>query len=675
MNNKTGILIILILLISSLVSIETGIAKVVSLTIATDKVESLVEITDIVEKESLNSIDFTQFSPLTNNPNINVIKNYLWSFDGSKLLVRAEVPLRTKNASADDKKNFARCSEGPFGVPEGVFSLFWINVDGSGFTDIARAEESIRAASNNTYTAIMDGGWNLDGDKIVFQIFNGCGGSGKKLYVSDRNGSILAETNGSEFMQWNPDRNRVAILESGNEKSVISIIDIRNYTVKQLSLNISIAGYYMIKWSPDGEKIAFIGNENIYMTNAYDFSVRQLTTGIKAKELSWKRDGTKLLFIAEDGLYIMDADGSNSTLIEKGNFNLVRWGPQFLLESWSSDGKKIVLSKRINEKEIFGKFYILVIDGTATKLIAAAPDLGKYSSFVSWGPDGKKMLFSETDETGKLDKLHFFDIESGKAKPMASALVVENVNPESITWSPNSERIAFYSFESKSIYTVNSDGTDRVAIPESYYEYIWGLDNKIYSFTNGALIKVNQDGTEQLPLAKDFPTYDNWHHIYLSPDGSRILFASGNYSTKQERIYILKMKGYDEVMSIYVPNSIREEDNALIEVKSISKPVENATITLNGKEIGKTNENGYLKYKFEDAGYYKLNAIKQGFRTANKSIAIKERGQSPEPTITTAASAPTVVDATPRSLGFSSIFAVIALILTIYLIKKIRRIK
>jgi hypothetical protein len=135
------------------------------------------------------------------------------------------------------------------------------------------------------------------------------------------------------------------------------------------------------------------------------------------------------------------------------------------------------------------------------------------------------------------------------------------------------------------------------------------------------------------------------------------------------------MKGYDEFMSIYVPRSLREADDFFIEVKSMSKPVENAIVFFNGREIGKTNETGVLRYNFKEAGNYRLTSVKQGFRTANKSITIKERQLLPEKTVDKATPAPIVAGDTPITPAFSSIFAVIALILTIYQIKKMRRIK
>ncbi len=111
----------------------------------------------------------------------------------------------------------------------------------------------------------------------------------------------------------------------------------------------------------------------------------------------------------------------------------------------------------------------------------------------------------------------------------------------------------------------------------------------------------------------------------------------------------------------------------------MSKPVENATIFLNSKtnengfiffngmEIGATNETGFLKYSFREAGNYKLSAAKQGFRSASKSITIQER--LPE-TTDIAAPAPQVTDNIPRTPGFSSLLAGIMLIVSIFLIKR-----
>jgi TolB protein len=392
---------------------------------------------------------------------------------------------------------------------------------------------------------------------------------------------------------------------------------VENSTVKQLPLDRRAAGYQNgIKWSHNGEKIAFIGDKDgeVYTVNVDNASIQQLTTNsdMQAIGLSWKPDGKKLVVITIDALYVMDADGSNLKLIEK--------------------------------------------------------EKGKYFFFASWSPDETKIIYTKNNGNGDYDNLRIFDIDSGTTK------TVDEKWASQISWSPYGDKIAFRSARSSSLYIVNSDGTDKITLPESYSArmesgYVWGLDNKIYYLTNDSIVKIKPDGTERLLLVKNIPTdVYNSNKIYLSPDGSRIVFTIGSL-TGGERAYILKMKGYDEVMSIYAPGSIKQGDSAFIEVNSMSKPIENAAIFLNGREIGKTNETGFLNFSFKEAGNFRLSAVKQGFRTANMSMTIKE--QSPEPSInTTETPVSTAIDNTPKSPGFSLIFAVIMFIFSMFLSKR-----
>ncbi len=556
--------------------VKIDIAGAANLTTDADNVDSLIEITDIVENEIQKSTDSTKFDIFYTVAD----SNFLWSPDGSKLLILAHRNMATKG---DPKR--VPCGE--FGLHERASTLFWIYTDGSEVTNIARAEESIRAAKNNTAAFLDSAWWSSNGDKVVFTVLNPCDEKNQK-YVSDRNGSI----------------------------------EVDNSTVKQLTLSISAAGYQNdIKYSPDGEKIAFIGNKdgNVYTVDVDNSSIQQLTTDMEVRGLTWKPDGKKLVFVAVDGLYVINAEGSNLKLIEKENFSLGLW------------------------------------------------------SIGSWSPDGKKLLFTTSDVENQNFKLQIFDIDA------LTARVIDAKWASQISWSPYGDKIAFRSDMSSSLYIVNSDGTDKITLSESYSArvesgYVWGMDNKIYYLNNDSIVKIKPDGTERLLLVKNIPTdVYNSNKISLSSDGSRIVFTTGSLKAR-ERTYILKMKGYDEVMSIYAPNSIKQGDAAFVEVNSMSKPVENAVISLNGMEIGKTNETGVLKYSFKEAGNYRLSAIKQGFKTANKSITIKEQSseKSPEQTMAITTSAPTATADAPKTSGFSLLFAGIMLIVSVFLIKRWR---
>lgn len=305
---STGFILIAFCIVLFITHIN--IASATNLTIDTDNVENLVEITDIIEKETLKSIDFDQFDSLSNN------SIFLWSPDGSKLLILVKMFISTKNASSDDVKS-VRCGE--FGVYERASTLFWIDANGTESTNIARTEESIRAVRNNAASWIESAWWSPDGDKIVFKVINPCDEKDFNLYVSDIKGSILAKINSlwSPSMQWSPDKSKIALVD-GKDHSQIYTIDVENSTVRQLQLGIS-ADMYSIIWSPDHNKIAFVGSKNgeIYTINSDNSSVQQLTADMQGGKLSWKPDEEKLVFAANDGIYVIDIDDGNPTLIEK----------------------------------------------------------------------------------------------------------------------------------------------------------------------------------------------------------------------------------------------------------------------------------------------------------------------------------------------------------------------
>lgn len=104
----------------------------------------------------------------------------------------------------------------------------------------------------------------------------------------------------------------------------------------------------------------------------------------------------------------------------------------------------------------------------------------------------------------------------------------------------------------------------------------------------------------------------------------------------------------------------------------MSKPVENATVLLNDREIGKTNESGFLEYGFKEGGNLKLSAVKQGFRTANKSIKVEEspsEQSSPEPTLIATSQITKPATVTPKVPGFD-VAPVIGILFTINLFKR-----
>src|SRR3989304_3582025 len=111
-------------------------------------------------------------------------------------------------------------------------------------------------------------------------------------------------------------------------------------------------------WSPDGRKVAFVGNSKIYVANADGSGQRRLTRNT-AQELSpaWSPDGRKIAFVGRGDssleVYVMNADGSEQRRLTR---NAVRDGNPV----WSPDGRSIAFESK-------WQVYVMNADGSGQR--------------------------------------------------------------------------------------------------------------------------------------------------------------------------------------------------------------------------------------------------------------------------------------------------------------------
>jgi Tol biopolymer transport system component len=83
-------------------------------------------------------------------------------------------------------------------------------------------------------------------------------------------------------------------------------------------------GDWSIRWSRDGDKVAFLRNRDIYMMDSGGDNLRRVRAGAEAAGLSWSPDGRQLAYYAdrpEHGesrgkeVYVIDSDGGNERRI------------------------------------------------------------------------------------------------------------------------------------------------------------------------------------------------------------------------------------------------------------------------------------------------------------------------------------------------------------------------
>ena len=192
-------------------------------------------------------------------------------------------------------------------------------------------------------------------------------------------------------------------------------------------------------WSPDGTKIAWVGNQNlgdIFVTNLIAGGHTNLTnTANPARERnpSWSATG-KIAYERDSKIWTMNADGSG-----QAEFSGIT-SPTAAAPAWSPDGTKLAFSN--------GDIWVINADGTNERRVTMS---AATETEPSWSPDGAKLVFAKSGSG-----ITVINLDGTGETPLTSTS-----NDAAPSWSPDGTKIAF---RRGGIYTMNADGTNQVRI-------------------------------------------------------------------------------------------------------------------------------------------------------------------------------------------------------------------
>ncbi len=375
------------------------------------------------------------------------------------------------------------------------------NADGSGERDLA-----VLLGLPEGF-GVAQASWSPDG-RLVFACIcpqNLTANSG--LYTADPDGSGLTKLNDDgQYPDWSPDGARIAFMGDREAFHELYVMNADGSGTERLTDNAHQDN--VPDWSPDGDRLAFFsdrdGNEEIYVVEVLTGEVTRVTkTPDRDEEMPvWTPDG-RIAFNADgddDGeleWYLSMADGSGelelSMLTEAGAGSFVDWLPPSPGEGGAPGA-------------------------TPTGDVASPrpSDLGEPSGHVAYAGDGG-IWVSMADGSDPRQVTH-----DGGFDP---------------TWSPDGRSIAYR------VIRAEDDGEVMVVdtcggVPRSlsndpdYSDWgpEWSPDGTRIGYSSDREIRgiavwvMNADGSEQRVVTAGHGEYPSW-----APDGQRIAYAGGGY--------------------------------------------------------------------------------------------------------------------------------------------------
>jgi Tol biopolymer transport system component len=280
--------------------------------------------------------------------------------------------------------------------------------------------------------------------------------------------------------------------------------------------------------------IAFTSNAvqllAILVVNPDGTGLRNLTPdGTFESDPIWSPDGRKILFLRDGQLYVMGADGG-------GRVN-VAVGEEISEHRWSPDGRMIAyVDVRAEGDDVFEDLWVMQADGTGKFRLAE-----KAFNF-SWSRDGRLVYTSVAD----LDHVHLRIINAdgnGDSR-------LTNRAAFQPAWSPDGTRIAFVTLDGKEIFVINPDGTDEVNLTQGLGENdapAWSPDGSRIAFGTAPptpsldmeIAVMNRDGSSRTIVTSP-PGFD--FQPAWSPDGTKIVFTRSELGGDSE-IYVMNADG------------------------------------------------------------------------------------------------------------------------------------
>jgi TolB protein len=188
-------------------------------------------------------------------------------------------------------------------------------------------------------------------------------------------------------------------------------------------------------WSSDGQKIAFVtnqdGNAEIYLTNLSSGTTRNISNHADDDLFpAWSPDSQHLAFNTRP------VEGHPFISIVDVETGVIQMFPAIVFNSlvWSPDGQQIAFHGQWDDTAFNEDLLALNVATGEIRNLSNHPNLDEHPA---WSPDSAQLVFTSRRE--RTEQLYRADLDTGIVIPISNSTNGEYMMP---TWSPDSQWIA-----------------------------------------------------------------------------------------------------------------------------------------------------------------------------------------------------------------------------------------
>lgn len=147
------------------------------------------------------------------------------------------------------------------------------------------------------------------------------------------------------------------------------------------------------RWSPDGTRVVFESQGNVFVMNSDGSNQTQLTTD-GGHTPAWSSDGSRIVY-ANHGLVVMEADGSNPVALTSGVDGYPGWSPDGSRIAFNRTNPQLCRTNPFSNTLCTIDLYTVRPDGTQLTALTSNP-AGIGAIQAAWSPDGTRIAFAHS---------------------------------------------------------------------------------------------------------------------------------------------------------------------------------------------------------------------------------------------------------------------------------------